>query len=164
MIKIYLKNQDEENGVPFPLLGMPDPRPHMLIGIIVRTKPVVPAKRAKPSTPEQSHSKAKKKQKHKKEEKKKYEDIVFGKQRAGINVEGTPSDSGASYTPTYTPDVMSPPSQVPSSSAASQKSDENKILEEKLARQKKELLKLQAEVHILYVISFLWLKVHYHNE
>lgn len=132
---------------------MPDPRPHMLIGIIVRTKPIVPSKRPKTShheTTEHSH-KPKKKHKHKKDEKKKYEDIVFGKQRAGINLEDTPSESGSSYTPSYTPDVMSPPSHVPPPTAAAPKSDENLLLEEKLAEQKKELLKLQAEVFFAWL-------------
>ena len=130
-------------------IGMPDPRPHMLIGIIVRTKPVLPSKRPKTShheSNEHSH-KSKKKHKHKKDEKKKYEDIVFGK-RAGIALEDTPSESG-SYTPSYTPDVMSPPSHVPVPTAAAPKNDENQLLEEKLAEQKKELLKLQAEVCVI---------------
>ena len=132
------------------LLGMPDSRPHMLIGIIVRTKPVMPSKRAKAGreeSTEQSHSKSKKKHKHKKDEKKKYEDIVFGKQRAGVNLEETPSESGSPYTPTYTPDVASPRTHAPPvAAAAASNSDENRLLEEKLAKQKEELLKLQAEV------------------
>jgi len=137
---------------PFDGPGMPDPRPHMLIGIIVRTKPIVPNKRPKTSHHESTeHSHKKKKHKHKKEEKKKYEDIVFGKQRAGIALEDTPSESGGSYTPSYTPDVISPPSQIPVSSAGASLADENFLLEEKLAEQKlaeqkKELMKLKAEI------------------
>ena len=129
----------------------------MLIGIIVRTKPIVPSKRPKTSHHESTeHSHKKKKHKHKKEEKKKYEDIVFGKQRAGIALEDTPSESGGSYTPSYTPDVISPPSQIPVSSASASLVDENFLLEEKLAEQKlaeqkKELMKLKAEVVFLFV-------------
>ena len=136
----------------------------MLIGIIVRTKPILPSKRPKldhHESAEHSH-KSKKKHKHKKEEKKKYEDIVFGKQKAAFNLEETPSETESSYTPSYTPsyttDVMSPPSQMPASAASTAKNEENKLLEEKLAKQKEELLKLQAEVLFCCNICILTVK------
>ena len=155
---------------------MPEPRPHMLIGIIVRSKQAVPMKRPKQSHYESTEvavKKSKKKHKHKKDDKNKYEDIVFGKQRAAQSLEETPSESGSSYTPSYTPDIMSPPSATPSSalssataSSSTVKTGENRDIEDKLERQKQELLKLEAEVRApggLYIstLIFILLKLHF---
>eukprot|EP00795_Rhopilema_esculentum_P008690 gene8690-14709_t len=138
---------------PFDGPGMPEPRPHMLIGIIVRSKQAVPMKRPKQSHHESTEVAVKKSKKRHKHKKDKYEDIVFGKQRAGQSLEETPSESGSSYTPSYTPDIMSPPSTTPSSALSSAtassstiKTGENREIEDKLERQKQELLKLEAEI------------------
>ncbi len=133
----------------------------MLIGIVVKNKSATsPQKRSKSSnrstTPEPMSKKSKKhsKDRSRKEEKKRskknlekpYEDIIFGKHKTNVpETKNTPSESSSSYTP----DLMTPPgsSTTPGSSQESKIDEAQLMLEEKLQKQKEELLRLQAEVN-----------------
>eukprot|EP00794_Sanderia_malayensis_P012134 gene12134-13387_t len=146
---------------PFDGPGLPEPRPHMLIGIIVRKKSAVNVpKRSKTSyhhssEPVTKKSKKHSKEKHRKDERKHakksfdspYEDIIFGKQKHAIrDVKYVPSETSSPYTPDAHTPTPSTSTSTSVDTSLDAKEDAKLKLEEKLEKQKEELLRLQAEI------------------